>query len=69
MPQESEKMKDKDTPDYIVVNRARGEMLTHSAAKIQIRDLESLISDEPPSRGGENRGPSPLEYILAALCA
>ena len=59
----------KDTPDYIVVNRASGQMLTHSAAKIQIRDLAPVISDEPPSRGGENRGPSPLEYILAALCA
>lgn len=59
----------KDTPDYIVVNRARGEMLTRSASKIHIRDLEPVISDEPPTRGGENRGPSPLEYILAALCA
>jgi uncharacterized OsmC-like protein len=59
----------KDTPDYIVVNRAKGQMLTHSAAEIHIRDLTPVISDEPPSRGGENRGPSPLEYILAALCA
>lgn len=59
----------KDTPDHIVVNRARGEMLTHSASKIHIRDLEPVISDEPPSRGGGNLGPSPLEYILAALCA
>jgi uncharacterized OsmC-like protein len=59
----------KDTPDYIVINRARGNMLTHSASKIHIRDLEPVISDEPPSRGGGNKGPSPLEYILAALCA
>jgi uncharacterized OsmC-like protein len=59
----------KDTPDYIVVNRARGQMLSHSAAEIHIRDLAPVISDEPPSRGGENRGPSPLEYVLAALCA
>jgi uncharacterized OsmC-like protein len=59
----------KDTPDHIVVNRAKGEMLTHSASKIYVRDLPPVISDEPPSRGGEDRGPSPLEYILAALCA
>ena len=59
----------KDTPDHIVVNRAGGKMLTHSASQIQIRDLAPVISDEPPSRGGENKGPSPLEYILAALCA
>lgn len=59
----------KDTPDHIVVNKASGKMLTHSASQIQIRDLAPVISDEPPSRGGEDKGPSPLEYILAALCA
>ena len=59
----------KDTPEYIVVNRARGKMITHSASKIQIREFEPVISDEPPSRGGEDRAPSPLEYILASLCA
>jgi uncharacterized OsmC-like protein len=59
----------KDTPDPIVVNKASGKMLTHSASTIQIRDLAPVISDEPPARGGENKGPSPLEYILAALCA
>jgi len=59
----------KDTPENIVINRAQGQMVTHSASKIQIRDLPPVISDEPPSRGGNNEGPSPLEYILAALCA
>jgi uncharacterized OsmC-like protein len=59
----------KDTSENIVTNRVSGHMLTHSAAMIQVRDLPPIISDEPPSRGGENRGPSPLEYILAALCA
>ena len=58
-----------DLPDYIVINRARGAMLTHAAAEIYVRDFAPVISDEPPSRGGENRGPSPLEYILIALCA
>jgi uncharacterized OsmC-like protein len=58
-----------DKPDYIVTNRAHGKMLTHAAAEVYIRDFPPVISDEPPSRGGNNRGPSPLEYILAALCA
>ncbi len=58
-----------DQPDYIVTNLARGKMLTHAAAEIYVRDFPPIISDEPPSRGGENRGPSPLEYILVALCA
>jgi uncharacterized OsmC-like protein len=59
----------KDTQDFIVVNRASGKMLTHAAAEISVRDFPPVISDEPPSRGGENRGPTPLEYILVALCA
>jgi hypothetical protein len=58
-----------DQPDYIVTNRARGKMLTYAAAEIHVRDFPPVISDEPPSRRGENRGPSPLEYILVALCA
>ena len=58
-----------DTPDYIVVNRAHGKMASHAAAEVYVRDFEPVISDEPPSRGGDNRGPSPLEYILIALCA
>jgi len=58
-----------DTAKYVVTNRARGKMLTHAAAKVFVRDFPGVISDEPPSRGGNNRGPSPLEYILIALCA
>ena len=29
----------------------------------------AIVSDEPPRRGGEDRGPTPLEYVLVALCA
>lgn len=55
--------------EYIVVNRARGRMLSHSAAEIVVRHFPPVISDEPPLRGGTDQGPSPLEYILVALCA
>ena len=58
-----------DTSKHIVVNRASGKMLTHAAAEIYVRDFPAVISDEPPSRGGEDRAPTPLEYILVALCA
>ncbi len=58
-----------EVPDYIVANRARGKMLTHAAAEIHVRDFPPIISDEPPSRGGEDRGPTPLEFMLVALCA
>lgn len=55
--------------DYIVTNRARGKMLDHAAAEIYVRDFPVIVSDEPPSRGGKNRGATPLEHILVALCA
>ena len=54
--------------DHIVVNRASGRMLTHAASEIAVRDF-TVVSDEPPSRGGEDRAPTPLEYVLVALCA
>ena len=53
----------------VVVNRAWGEMLSHTASAVQVRDFAPLVSDEPPSRGGEDRGPTPLELVLVALCA
>lgn len=59
----------KNTSQHIVVNRARGKMLTHAAAEVYVRDFPPVISDEPPSRGGEDRAPTPLEYILISLCA
>ena len=62
-------MTDEHAAEFMVTNRAHGKMLTHSAAEISIRDFPPLISDEPPARGGEDRGPSPLEHVLAALCA
>ena len=58
-----------DKPIAQVTNRARGKMRDHAAAEIYIRDFEPVVSDEPPSRSGHDTGPSPLEYILAALCA
>ena len=59
----------KEPKDYVVTNRARGKMVSHAAAEMHVRDFPAIISDEPPSRGGNNQGPSPLEYILVALCA
>ena len=44
-------------------------MIDYTAAEVYVRDFQPVISDEPPSRGGINQGPSPLEYILIALCA
>ena len=61
--------KSTESTEYLVTNRAHGEMLDHAASKIFVRDFPPIISDEPPSRGGNNQGATPLEYILIALCA
>lgn len=60
---------DERIEQYLVTNRARGRMLSPSAAEVVVRHFPALISDEPPVRGGGDRGPSPLEYVLVALCA
>lgn len=52
-----------------VTNKAHGTMRDHTATAVYVRDFDPVISDEPPSRGGNNTGPSPLEYMLVALCA
>lgn len=59
----------KANPGDIVVNRARGRMLTNTSAEIVVREHPPIVADEPPSRGGEDRGPTPLEFVLVALCA
>src|SRR5918996_5348349 len=59
----------RDTTEDVVVNRAGGRMLTPTATELQVRDLATVTSDEPPVRGGQNRGPSPLELVLCSLCA
>jgi uncharacterized OsmC-like protein len=58
-----------DENKYIGVNHAHGKMIGHATTEIYIRHFPALISDEPPSRGGKDMGQSPLEMILAALCA
>jgi uncharacterized OsmC-like protein len=59
----------REVEEYVVTNRARAEMIDHAACAINVREFPSLISDEPRSRGGQDRGQSPLELLLASLCA
>ena len=54
--------------DSIVVHHAAGRMLSPAASEIAVRQFV-VAADEPPSRGGEDRAPTPLEYVLIALCA
>lgn len=55
--------------EEVVLNQAGGRMLTATATELRVRDLEPVISDEPPVRGGDDRGPTPLELVLCSLCA
>jgi putative redox protein len=59
----------REVEEYVVTNRARGEMIDRAACAIHVREFPPLLSDEPPSRGGQDRGPSPLELLLASLCS
>jgi uncharacterized OsmC-like protein len=59
----------REVEEYVVTNRARGEMIDRAACAIHVREFPPLVSDEPPSRGGQDRGQSPLELLLASLCA
>jgi len=52
-----------------VTNKAHGVMRTHTAAEIRVRHFAPVLSDEPPKRGGGDLAPTPLEYLLVALCA
>ncbi|MHB8758371.1 MAG: OsmC family protein [Bacillota bacterium] len=46
--------------------RARWEGQAKTA--VYVRDFPPLFMDEPPAMGGGDAGPSPMEYVLAALC-
>jgi uncharacterized OsmC-like protein len=59
----------KENQAQVKTSKAHIKMIDHAASEIQIRDLALVISDEKPWNGGQNRGPSPLEYILAGLGA
>ena len=59
----------RSSEEYVVTSRADAEMLDRTACAIHVRDFPPLVSDEPPSRGGQDRGQSPLELLLASLCA
>jgi uncharacterized OsmC-like protein len=62
-------VKDEEEVKLLITNRAVGIMLDHAGTEIHVRDLKPFIIDEKPDGGGQNRGASPLEMILGALCA
>lgn len=43
--------------------------LTDCRMRVDIRAFSPLIVDEPPHHGGQDEGPSPLEYVTAGLAA
>lgn len=47
----------------VVVGSLSGERFTQTIKT----GRHQLVSDEPESAGGADRGPSPYEYLLAAL--
>lgn len=53
-------------PKTTVKLKADAECLSHSLARISVRDVKFSI-DEPLARGGTNEGPTPTDTALAAL--
>ena len=45
---------------------AHGTAETPTKLTVKVRDF-TLTIDEPPSLGGEDAGPNPVEYILAGF--
>lgn len=52
-----------------ITSYVHGTMNDHTSTVLQVRELTPYVSDEKPSAGGQNRGASPLEYVLMGLCA
>lgn len=46
---------------------ADGEWESGMRTRLQVRDFEPLYSDEPPTFGGQDSAPNPMEILLAAL--
>jgi len=53
-----------------IVLRARGTLVGNHIEKIDVRNGKfQLVADEPSQIGGEDKGPSPMEYFLAGYVA
>ncbi|HMQ30918.1 MAG TPA: hypothetical protein PKD53_09325 [Chloroflexaceae bacterium] len=48
---------------------ARARMRDSRSSLISVRDFPPMLSDESAGGGGGDAGPTPLEYVLAGLCA
>jgi uncharacterized OsmC-like protein len=59
----------RDTEEHVVVNHVAGVMAGPMATALHIREFPPFVCDEPSSRGGDDRGPTPLELLLGSLCA
>ncbi len=56
---------DADTDDVVVRETRQGKYEN----AVSVRGLHHLIADEPEKFGGDDRGPTPYEYLSAALAA
>lgn len=59
-------MTTKTTPK-VVAMRVQGAWTDGVRTETQVRQFAPLVMDEPPSLGGKDTGPNPMEYVLAAF--
>jgi putative redox protein len=58
----------RDAPDKGVYTfKAESRQIAGVRSDVRIRDFAAVPVDEPPTLGGVNSAPSPVEYALAAL--
>ncbi|HEY8346310.1 MAG TPA: OsmC family protein [Symbiobacteriaceae bacterium] len=55
-----------DKPQLVTV-RARGTWESKVKTALKVRNFPPFYSDEPQALGGDDTGPNPMEYVMAAL--
>lgn len=51
----------------LITLRVRGKRVSGVQTSVQVRNLSPVLIDEPRQMGGEDAGPNPMEYVLAAF--
>ncbi len=57
----------KQSEAVIVTTSAEAAWEQGMCTSIKVREFGDIVMDEPPALGGTDRGPNPMEFVMAAL--